>query len=73
MMPIEFNRPYQIVRIITSEADSEITARLYDLGFIEGMTVTVEKRLPLGGPWVISTDDIYVALRDEEFQRLELK
>lgn len=72
-MSIEFNRPYQIVSILKSEDSPEITDRLYDLGFVEGMQVIVEKRLPMGGPWILSSPSIYVALRNEEFQRLELK
>lgn len=72
-MSIEFNRPYEIQRIITSDQSTEITDRLYDLGFTEGMTIVIEKRLPLGGPWVISSPSLYVALRDDEFRRLELK
>lgn len=72
-MIIEFNKPYQIQRIIKSAQNPELTDRLYDLGFVEGMEVVVEKRLPLSGPWVVSSSMIYVALRDEEFQLLELK
>lgn len=72
-MSIEFNRPYKIVRIVTVSGEPEISDRLYDLGFVEGMEVVVEKRLPLGGPWIVSSSAIYVALRNEEFQRLELK
>lgn len=71
-MSIEFNRPYKIQKILKSERNSEITDRLYDLGFIEGLDIIVEKRMPFGGPWIVSSSMIYVALRDEEFQRLEL-
>lgn len=72
-MTVEFNRPYKITKIIVSGDSPEISDRLYDLGFFEGMVVVVEKRLPLSGPWIISSSDLYVALRDDEFQRLELK
>ena len=71
-MLIQFNHTYILRKIIISDQDSEITERLYDLGFIEGMEVVVEKRLPLGGPWIVSSESLYVALRNEEFQRLEL-
>ncbi len=72
-MAIQFNQSYTIQRIHQSDVNMEITERLYDLGFTEGMQIVVEKRLPLGGPWIISSSTLYVALRDEEFQRLELK
>ncbi|MBL7546262.1 MAG: ferrous iron transport protein A [Bdellovibrionaceae bacterium] len=72
-MSIEFNRPYKVQRIIKSIQNPEISDRLYDLGFIEGLEIVVEKRLPLAGPWIVSSSMIYVALRDEEFQLLELK
>lgn len=72
-MVIEFNRPYKIQKILKYENNVEITDRLYDLGFVEGLEVVVEKRMPLGGPWIVSAPMIYVALRDEEFKRLELK
>lgn len=71
-MVIQFNHTYVLRRIIKSDQDSEITDRLYDLGFIEGMEVIVEKRLPMGGPWIVSSESLYVALRNDEFQRLEL-
>lgn len=71
-MSIEFNRPYKIQKILKTEQNSEITDRLYDLGFVEGLEVVVEKRMPFGGPWIVSSPMIYVALRDEEFERLEL-
>ena len=72
-MPIEFNRSYFLKKILKSEINSELTDRLYDLGFVEGMTLIVEKRLPLGGPWILSAGSLYVALRQEEFERLELE
>lgn len=72
-MPILFNRPYLIRAITKSDQDKEITDRLYDLGFIEGMRIIVEKRLPFGGAWIVSSESIYVALRDDEFKRLELE
>lgn len=71
-MSIEFNRSYKIQKILKSDQNAEITDRLYDLGFVEGIEVIVEKRMPFGGPWIVSSTMIYVALRDEEFQRLEL-
>jgi Fe2+ transport system protein FeoA len=72
-MSIEFNRPYKIQKILKLEQNPEITDRLYDLGFLEGVEVIVEKRMPFGGPWIVSSPMIYVALRDEEFKCLELK
>ena len=71
-MSIQFNRPYLLRTIRKSDLDSEITDRLYDLGFVEGMNVVVEKKLPLGGPWIVSAESLYVALRNDEFERLEL-
>lgn len=72
-MEIQFNRPYLIRRILTSGHDSEVTNRLYDLGFLAGMKIIVEKRLPFGGPWIISAESLYVALRNDEFTCLELE
>mgnify|MGYP001482950461 FL=1 len=72
-MSIEFNRPYKIQKVLKLEQNPEITDRLYDLGFLEGVEVIVEKRMPFGGPWIVSSSMIYVALRDEEFKCLELK
>ncbi len=72
-MPVQFNTPYVLQKIKSTELDSEITDRLYDMGFLEGMTIIVEKRLPFNGPWIVSSESLYVALRNEEFQRLELK
>lgn len=69
---IEFNRPYLLRTILKVDQDSEITDRLYDLGFIEGMKIIVEKRIPMDGPWIVSSESLYVALRDDEFKRLEL-
>lgn len=71
-MSIEFNRTYKIQKILKSDQNAEITDRLYDLGFVEGLDIVVEKRMPFGGPWIVSSPMIYVALRDEEFKRLEL-
>ncbi len=71
-MSIEFNRTYKIQKILKSDQNAEITDRLYDLGFVEGLDIVVEKRMPFGGPWIVSSSMIYVALRDEEFKRLEL-
>lgn len=72
-MAIQFNKTYLLKSIRVSDENAEITDRLYDLGFVAGMKVIVEKRLPLGGPWIVSSESLYVALRDEEFQRLEFE
>tara|TARA_B110001454_G_C12723272_1_gene436175 strand:- start:12811 stop:13029 length:219 start_codon:yes stop_codon:yes gene_type:complete len=72
-MRIEFNRPYKIQKILKLDQNPEVTDRLYDLGFLEGLEIVVEKRMPFGGPWIVSSPMIYVALRDEEFNCLELK
>lgn len=71
-MAIRFNHPYTIKTISKSGHNSEVTDRLYDLGFIEGMSIIIEGRLPFGGAWIISSESLYVALRSEEFLRLEL-
>lgn len=50
-----------------------IHQRLLDFGFYEGMQIKIMRRLPLGGPWIIQADSLYMALRDEEFKILELE
>jgi ferrous iron transport protein A len=60
---VPFNRPVRIARLDGPELDC---ARLLDLGFTPGETVSVTQRAPLGDPLVIRVRGALLALRKRE-------
>ena len=50
-----------------------LSHRLREMGLVEGATLRVLSRLPLGGPWRIQVGTLTLALRPLEMQRLKLK
>lgn len=73
MSPFEYEKIFKIVKINSSQSESGIYQRLLDLGFYEGMSVKIIRRVAFGGPWILLADNMYLALRDDEFRMLEIQ
>jgi Fe2+ transport system protein FeoA len=73
MGSMEHEKTFKIMKIHSSLENQEIHNRLLDLGFYEGMTLKILRRISFGGPWVVQADNLYLALRDEEFKLLDLR
>ncbi len=73
MSSIEYEKNFKIMKIHSSHDNQEIHNRLLDLGFYEGMNLKILRRISFGGPWVVQADNLYLALRDEEFKLLDLR
>lgn len=73
MSSVEYEKNLKIIKIHSTHDSQEIHNRLLDLGFYEGMTLKVLRRISFGGPWIVQADNLYLALRDEEFKLLDLR
>lgn len=73
MSSVEYEKNLKIIKIHSAHDSLEIHNRLLDLGFYEGMTLKVLRRISFGGPWIVQADNLYLALRDEEFKLLDLR
>lgn len=60
-------------RISSIAGEDRIIERLYELGFRQGLDVSVIRKLPFGGPFVVQVGRVVVALREEEAQCLTLE
>ena len=58
--------------IIKSIADSEVTAKLLDMGCLPGEKVTMKYMAPLGGPLCVHLAGYDLILRIEEALKIEL-
>ncbi len=52
--------------VVDLSGDIEIEARLIDLGVTPGLEFQIQKKLPFGGPWILSTGTVSIALRENE-------
>ena len=52
---------------------AKIKKRLYDIGFTEGVKITVAGFAPAGGPMRIKIRDFYLALRLSETEKIEVE
>lgn len=54
-------------------ADGELAMRLLDMGVVQGVEVSVERKAPLGDPIVISLLDYRLSLRSCEARSIEIQ
>lgn len=52
--------------------NSELINYLKALGFLIGIEITLKRRLPFSGPFIIELESAQFALRQVEFEALEL-
>ena len=55
------------------EGSLELQERLKELGFFQGETLTLVRKLPFQGPFVVQTNQGLVSLRKDEYESLDLK
>lgn len=68
---LEVGEKYRIKNL--SEVDVLVKRRLQDLGVIEGSTITVKTKAPLGGPVMIETKGQALAIRKNEANKIEVE
>ncbi len=51
----------------------ELQERLKELGFFQGESFTLVRKLPFHGPYVVQTNQGLVSLRKDEFDSLSLE
>lgn len=77
MMAVDFkNRLGQTFKIQSFRDSAEhvnSSKRLLDIGFYSGMTFKVINQTAFNGPWIVESDSIYVALREEELACLVIE
>jgi Fe2+ transport system protein FeoA len=55
------------------EGSLELQERLKELGFFQGETLRLVRKLPFYGPYVVQTNQGLVSLRKDEFESLGLE
>lgn len=65
--------PTQKARITRTLGDTQLTQRLLELGFVEGVPVEVIRRAPLGDPVEYSLEGFRIALRRSEANCVEVE
>jgi len=58
--------------VVKSFTDSEVAARLIELGCTQGITVRVEQSAPMGDPLMISFACTFLSLRKSEAESIEV-
>lgn len=57
-------------QIVEINAEALLRNRLLEMGFIPGSSVVVKRKMPLGGPIVVQSGSIFVALRSDEAEKI---
>lgn len=65
------NKPRFVIQKI--EGSLELQERLKELGFFQGETLVLVRKLPFHGPYVVQTNQGLVSLRKDEFESLGLE
>jgi ferrous iron transport protein A len=64
MMTLDTLKPNTSARILSIEAEDALARKLLEIGLLEGMTLHIAHRAPMGGdPMIIHLDHRIIALR----------
>ncbi|MDF2558512.1 MAG: hypothetical protein K0R71_2340 [Bacillales bacterium] len=68
---LEVGEKYKVKNL--SQVDVLVKRRLQDLGVIEGSTITIKNKAPLGGPVMIEAKGQALAIRKNEANKIEVE
>lgn len=58
--------------LLNKVLDSQLTIQLYSMGCVLGETITLERKAPFGDPIIISVDDSFISLRQDDAAKMEI-
>ena len=67
-MPLTKYKIFSSAVIQSILGDSSLMERLYEFGFLPGVSIMILQKLPFHGPLIIKVKDTLVALRFDEAQ-----
>tara|TARA_B110000046_G_scaffold47958_1_gene53070 strand:+ start:51045 stop:51275 length:231 start_codon:yes stop_codon:yes gene_type:complete len=61
-------------RVILKEVlDAQLTIQLYSMGCVLGEELLVERKAPFGDPIIISVEDSFISLREDDAQKMQVE
>jgi len=58
--------------ILKEVLDKQLTIQLYSMGCVLGEQITIERKAPFGDPIIISVEDSFISLREDDAKKMKV-